>query len=213
MSWVDLAALIIILWSVANGYLLGIRQMGFWFCGLVIALLAALTLQKPFSMYLSLEWQAERYFVWLVSRHVGELLNVGATGSFNLQLPSLAGTVMQRLAEESEVSAVFSQTAASQVVGEMIMRVSVVIFFFYTMAIAFSLILKVRYKQHKSKNIPELQRFFGMAIGLVCGLLLSLLSCLLLDTLSIFAASDFIEQDLSGSYLYLITYYFLQFIL
>ncbi|MBS3898213.1 MAG: hypothetical protein KGZ54_07805 [Dethiobacter sp.] len=213
MSWVDLAALTVMLWHSANGYLLGGRQMVLRFCGLVAALLVALYLQKPFSLYLSLEWQAERFFGRLISRSLAELLHVGATGSFDFQLPPLAGAVMQRLAEEPETIAAFSQVAASQAVGEMMIRFLAVIVFFYFLAVAFTLILRVGRQKLKCNNITESQRFSGLIIGSLCGLLLSLLCCVLLDALSIFTASAFLGQDLSGSYLYLVTAHVLAFIL
>lgn len=62
MSWVDLAALTVMLWSAVKGCLLGIRQMVVQLCGLIVALLTALFLQKPFSLYLNLEWQADAFF-------------------------------------------------------------------------------------------------------------------------------------------------------
>lgn len=212
MSWVDLAALTVMLWSAVKGYLLGIRQMVVQLCGLIGALLTALFLQKPFSLYLNLEWQADAFFVMLASRSMEELLNVGATGSSGFRLPPLAGSVMQRLVEEPETLAVFNQAAAPQLVGEATMRLFAVVFFFCFLALTISLLLKVGRQQLKSKNIPEWQRFLGLLIGLVHGLLLSLFFCVLLDALSIFTVSAFLGQDLTGSYLYLVTAYFLAFI-
>ncbi|MCL4463609.1 MAG: CvpA family protein [Firmicutes bacterium] len=210
MSWVDLAALTIMLWGSAKGYLLGFRQMVIQFCGLAAALLAAVFLQKPFSLYLNLEWQAETFFVRVASRFVDKTLNVGATSTVGYQLPPLAGAVMQRLAEEPKTVAVFSQAAGSQVAGEMMVRFLAVSFLFCFLAISVSLFLN---KQLKSKDIPEAQRILGMITGLICGLLLSLLLCVLLEALSVFTASDFLGQDLSGSYLYLATTYFLALVL
>ncbi len=209
MSWVDLAALTIMLWGVANGYLHGIRQMFVRLCGLAAALLAALILQKPFSQYLSLEWQAERFFVEMISRSMNELSSVGTTGSYGFQLPPLAGAVMQFLAEEPDALAVFSQTVASQMVGEMIISFSAVIVIFYVLVRAFTLVMMVGRQQLNSKNIPELQRFSGTIVGLICGFLFSILFCVLLDALSIFTASSILGVDLSGSYLYLVTTYIL----
>jgi len=212
MSWVDLAALTVMLWSAAKGYLLGIRQMVIQLCGLIAALLAALFLQKPFSLYLSLESQADAFFVMLASRSMEELLNVGATGSPGFRLPPLAGAVMQRLAEEPEALAVFNQAAAPQVVGELIMRFFAVVFFFCVLALTIFMLSKIKWQQLKNKNIPEWQRFLGLFVGLTHGLLLALFFCVLLDALSIFTVSAFLGQDLIGSYLYLVTAYFLSFI-
>lgn len=212
MSWVDLAALTVMLWSAVKGYLLGIRQMVVQLCSLIIALLAALFLQKPFSLYLSLESQVDAFFIMLASRSMEELLNVGATGSPGLRLPPLAGAVMQHLAEEPEALAVFNQAAAPQVVGEMIVRLFAVVFFFCVVALTIFMFLKIRRQQFKNKNIPEWQRFLGLLVGLAQGLLLALFFCVLLDALSIFTVNDFLGQDLIGSYLYLVTAYFLAFI-
>lgn len=203
MSWIDVAALTLTLWSGAKGYLHGAYHAFFQLLGLLVSLVVAVIMQKPLTAYLNGEWQAESYFVAWLTRN-GELFT--STGaSQGLELPPLAGTVMHRLVPSAQVVPVFGQGIGLAVIGAMVIRFFALTVFFILLATVIALILRIKQHQLHQENLAEWKKMLGLLFGLCYGLGLALVLCVALDALSALPVFLFLQHDLSISYLAKIT--------
>jgi uncharacterized membrane protein required for colicin V production len=201
MSWVDLAALTLVLWSAVKGYMSGVYQAFIHFCGLLTALAAAAILQKPLAFYLNGEWQVEAYFVEYLARNVNVLQKTSVSLQPGLDLPPLAGTVMLYLLPESTVLPVSTRETALTLFATMLVRFLAMTVFFFFLAAGLTYLLRLRQYGERHHKFQEWQKITGLLFGGAQGLLFSTVFCVLLDALSVISQLVFLQQDLSVAYL------------
>lgn len=201
MSWVDLAALTLVLWSAVKGYMSGVYQAVIHFCGLLTALAAAAMLQKPLALYLNGEWQVEAYFVEYLASNVNVLEKTSVSLQPGLDLPPLAGTVMLYLLPESTVLPVSTRETALILFAAMLVRLLAMTVFFFFLAAVLAYLLRLRQYGARHHQCKEWQKITGLLVGSALGLLFSTVFCVLLDAVSVVSQLIFIQQDLSVSYL------------
>ncbi|MDW7650893.1 MAG: CvpA family protein [Bacillota bacterium] len=201
MSWVDLAALTLTLWSAAKGYVSGAYQALIHLFGVLTALVAAAFLQKPLTVYLNGEWQVREVFVGYLLQNVEPLQKTAGGAQQGIELPQLAGTVMRFLTPEAAIFPVSTQNPSYALVGEMLVKMLALFIFFLFIAMVLSFLLRIRQYSTSHKQIPEWQKLLGLVLGCVHGVFFSVILCVILDTISIVALSRFLQQDLSISYL------------
>jgi uncharacterized membrane protein required for colicin V production len=202
MSWVDLGAVAIMLWGAAKGYLNGASQMFLHVLGFCVALFSAMILQRPFTAYLNQEWQAEAIIVGLFTRNAEQLLKTGTAPAYDYKLPELVGAVMRWMSNEPDTVAVIGQETATAIISRILVSFSALTVVFVFFVVGIMLILRIRHYRIRNRVLPEWQRLLGMLVGITHGLGFSLVLCVIMDAMSMFRATAFLEQDLSISYLY-----------
>ena len=93
MSWLDLAALSLVMWSATKGYLDGLHKSFVNLIGVLIALFLAVFLQKYMVVYLNQEWQMETVMVAIMD---GNQLPVAASGE-TVSTETLASSFVKRM--------------------------------------------------------------------------------------------------------------------
>ncbi|EEG76936.1 CvpA family protein [Dethiobacter alkaliphilus] len=212
MSWIDLAALTMTLWSAAKGYIYGGYKMFLHCLGLGAALAMAVYFQRPFSAYLNQEWQAETVFAEFFSKNSQLVLEAGTSQTTGVNLPPLAGQVMLRLMPEAQLLPAATGEGALALMATMLVKVLALFVFFVFIAAIITLLIRVKHFGTNWKNIPEHQRLVGVLLGALYGLMLSMVVCVALDALSMLGIFGFLHQDLTVSYLAWMVSYLLQFI-
>ena len=203
MSWIDLAALTLTLWSGAKGYLHGAFHAFIHLLGLLASLGMAAILQKPLTAYLNGEWQAESHFVvWLGNN--GDIFAPTGT-SERVTIPPLVGTVMYRLVDGEQVLTVSSQEPTLAIISAMVIRFFALAAFFIFLAAGITFILRIKQYHARQENMEEWKRVLGLLFGLSYGLVLSLVMCVALDAISIMEVFLFLQHDLSISFLAKVT--------
>lgn len=198
LSWVDLAALVFLLWAAVAGYLEGL-QRSLQRLGLTMgALLPAYLFYKPLLLFLNQEWQAEEMFVgWYLPRAHNVLAAAQQKGPF---LPPLAGSVMRFLSPEAAVLPV-SAGELPLLWGKLLLQFFSYLLFVLLCTAFFRLLLSLRGKGKIVKNLTEKDRLWGLFAGSAYGLFLLALISAFLDSLSLLFASRFWEDDFYGTYL------------
>ena len=212
MSWIDLASLTLTLWCAVKGYLFGGYRMFLHCCGLLIALVVAVFLQRPFSAYLNYEWQVEAVFVQLFARNSEYILEAGMSPVGGYPLPSLAGVVMQRLVPEAQVLPTTGGNIALTVIATMFVKILALFLFFLIIAAVITLLLRIKSFGGHNQHIPEGQRVVGVLFGAMYGMALSMVVCVALDALTLFMITGFWLDDLGVSYLAQVVAYLLQYV-
>ncbi len=204
MTWIDLAALVIVFWGAVKGYIYGMYFMFLHLCGLAAALVCAIAMHRPLASFLVMEWRAESFFVGFFTKHVEHIAETGFSRQ-GLRLPALTGQVMRALVPEAETLPVLSGEAAIGTLSRIIVRFLALTVFFLFLAMVLTLLLRITSYKKESRALPEWQRFLGMAFGMLQGLTLAVLTGIALDTISLFFLTDFLKQDYSASCLYAVT--------
>jgi hypothetical protein len=202
MTWVDLAAVALILWSAVKGYLRGVGHMIMQLAGLMAAAVGALALRQPFAVYLQQEWRAVAVFVGYLTRRADAPLQTGGAGARDFALPALAGPLLRWLSGEPETLAVLGQEAGKANLGPMLLS-----FFAATLACALlaffsSWLLRVRLYRNGLRSLPEWQKLLGLLPGVAVGWAWWLFCLLVLDAVSLFGPAAFWVQDIQASLLY-----------
>ncbi|MBS4023337.1 MAG: CvpA family protein [Dethiobacter sp.] len=201
MSWVDLAALVLILWCAVRGYLSGMWHAFLHLCAVVFSVLVSCRLQSSLLVYLDGEWQAEAKLVGFLARHVDYPLKTGGAeltvrGQSGLLLP-----LMQHWAPERIVPA-GTQDAAVRTLASMILWALSLFLLFLVAAAILTLLLRIQKLRKKNQEQREWQKVGGLCLGAAMGMVLSTVGCLVLDALSFTSWMGFMQQDVANSYLY-----------
>lgn len=206
MTWVDLGALTIVLWSGVKGYLCGVKSMVWHLCGLAAALLAASQLQKPFASYLNTHWQAGTFFVVLLTRNVEGLLKTGVNipGAV-ISLPPLVHKILMRLPGTPAATVIANSDNSHAVAAGLLVQLTALVIFLILLAAMVSLVLRITAQRSNEQPLPEWQRLLGLFAGKLHGTMLALVLCVVLDALTIILPSALLAEDLHSSYLYLLT--------
>jgi len=182
VSWIDTAALALILWSGVSGYLKGIRRAFLQLLILLCAALAAGVYHQSLMVYLRQEWQADALLVAVLGQKAQDLVPV-------VLLDDAISVAM--LTEDTLAEAVLSAVAALS--------------FFLLTATLLSLLLQIRDGRKKTRELPEGQKMTGLFLGVLQGLVLAFLLGAAIDVMLLVATASPLVQDLSASYLRLLT--------
>lgn len=211
MTWIDLGAVVIILWSAVKGYINGAKQACMHLCGFAAAVLITGLLHKPLAVYIQNEWQARTVFIQFFSQNVDTLLKTSTAGSPVLSLPPLVGAVTRLLSSEAATLPVLNQDMALAALAEIAVSFTSLIALLLLIAGVVSLTLRIRYQNLQKRNYQEWHRLLGSGFGITHGLMLSLVLCIVLDALSLVVFSGFISVDLYESYLFQLATYAVSF--
>ncbi|HZK24508.1 MAG TPA: hypothetical protein VFC74_03885 [Oscillospiraceae bacterium] len=202
MSWVDLAALSIMLWGAAQGYLNGPLTAIIRLLGSILAVLMAFFLVNPLAVYVQNEWQLEAIFVDWFQRTGKAAILVTQAGEQYLNLPTAAAPLLRKLVPELAASPVSgAQEALVPLLAALAVRILIL-----SAALIFILAVIRVFTQIKaaaaSSNQPEWQRLLGLVVGSADGLFFALLTCVALDAFSLLVYPTLIQGDLTSSYLW-----------
>lgn len=211
MSWVDLAALALILWSAVKGYLTGVYHAFLYLCGICTALLVSIFFQNSFTLYLNQEWKAEAIIVNILAKQDSFPLKTGALNGMPIQLPYLAGRLTGSQWMAGPVLSVSGEFAPPPLAA-MLVRLLALFLFFLFLASVITLLLRI--KQYNGKentvNSPEWQKALGLLFGACQGIMLAVVICLALDTIAFILQFGLLQNDLNHSYLYQLTTFLVQ---
>ncbi|MCL5981005.1 MAG: CvpA family protein [Firmicutes bacterium] len=182
MSWIDTVVLTLILWSGVKGYLRGLRRAVLQLLCLLGAALTAGLYQQPLMVYLREEWHAEALLV--------AALGQKAQGVVAAMRP-VAGIPAAPVPEDHLAAVVLSAAAA--------------LLFFLFAAAFFSLLLQISAGQGVVRELPEGQKMAGFFLGVLQGVILAFLLGSAMDVLLLVVTTSPLMQDLSVSYLRLLT--------
>lgn len=182
MSWIDAAVLTLILWSGAKGYLSGLQRTFLQMLCLLCATLVAGLYHQLFMVYLQKEWQTEALLV--------AALGQGALALVAAMRP--AEGIPAYTAMEGHLAANVLSASAAQL-------------FFLFAAAFFFLLLQIRDGQGAVKELTEGNKLAGFFLGALKGVILAFLLGSALEALLPVVPTSPLVQDLSVSYLHILT--------
>ncbi|MBS4030416.1 MAG: CvpA family protein [Clostridiales bacterium] len=212
MSWVDLAALTLVLWSAAKGYINGACLAFLHLSTTTVALVAAVVLQTPLAAYLDMEWQIEELVRVYIANQVDVAVTTYSQNTPLILLPRLAGDALFRMAPELAAVPVAGREMSAVLLTQVVIRIFCAAAFFLLIASVATLLIRLGQQNSRSELLPEWQKMFGMMIGAVHGVLLSAVICIALDAVSFMTIFRVFQQDLDSSYLYQLAGIILQFL-
>jgi hypothetical protein len=206
VSWVDLAALVLVLWCAAKGYLAGVCQAFLHMCAVLFSVFVAGFLQKSLLVYLNQEWQAETLLVNMLIRNAGHHLKAGTEQSVTFT-SSLSLALMRRLSPGVSLPVAGGQEAAAtaSVLAGLILWGASIFILFLLAALTVTLLLRIIKLREQNKERREWQKIGGLIFGLAKGLILSVIFCLVLDVICCTDWLGFLRQDIYNSYLHSVT--------
>lgn len=182
MSWIDTVVLTLILWSGVKGYLRGLRRAVLQLLCLLGAALAAGLYHQPLMVYLREEWHAEALLVAALGQKDQGLVAA---------MRPVAGIPAAPVPEDHLATVVLSAGAA--------------LLFFLFAAAFFSLLLQISAGQGVVRELPDGQKMAGFCLGVLQGVILAFLLGSAIDVLLLVVTTSPLVQDLSVSYLRLLT--------
>lgn len=209
MSWVDLAALTLVLWSAAKGYIGGVYMSLLHLCTTTVALIAAVILQTPLAAYLENEWKIEEVLGSFVANQVEVAVITFSKNVSYAPLPKLAAEVIYRTAPELTAVPVAGREISTALLTQVVFRIFCVGTFFLLVAAVATLLIRIG-QQEPRCAVPEWQKMLGLVIGAFHGAILAAVICIALDAVSFMTIFRIFQQDLNSSYLYQLTGMILQ---
>jgi hypothetical protein len=205
MSWVDLSALVLVLWCAAKGYLVGICQSFLHMCAVMFSVFVAACLQKSLLVYLNQEWQAEAVLVDMLLRNADFPLKAGTEQAITFT-SSLSLRLMLRLWSGVGLPVAGGQeTATASALAVLILWSASIFVLFLLAASIFTLMLRIIKAREQKNERREWQKIGGLIFGIIQGLALSVIFCLVLDVICCTYWLGFLRQDIYNSYLYSVT--------
>jgi uncharacterized membrane protein required for colicin V production len=200
MSWVDLAALTLILWSATKGYISGAYLALLHLSATTVAIMAAVVLQTPLAAYLDKEWQIAEMLAGFIANQV-EVAVFSQSMPFTT-LPRLAGEALFGMAPELAAVPVAGREISAILLTQLVIRIFSAAAFFLLVAAATTLLIRIGQQNFRCAEIPEWQKIIGMVIGAAHGVLLAAVICIAFDAVSFMTMFRVLQQDLDSSYLY-----------
>lgn len=205
MSWVDLLALTLTLWTGAKGYIRGVCLSLYYLMATAVAIAAGVALHPHLFVYLNMEWRVDEVVSVLIASQAEAVSASFLHGAATISLPSLAEAVLFKIAPELAVVYVTGGEASAVLPTQLVVRFFCVAVLF-VLILAFALLLIRINKQTKRElSLMERQKIVGMCIGIIHGVLISTIVCIVFDAISYFAAFRLFRHDLGSSYLYQLT--------
>ena len=213
MSWVDLAALTIVLWSAAKGYIHGVWNTAVHFFITVLALPLAFFFHKPLVVFLNQQWKIEAYFVGWMNRYAQNVLPTTQTGGQEFILPPAAAPLLPLFLPEAAALPVMTRESLVVLLGTLLLRLAAFTVFVFFIVVFVRYFLRVCQVDGKKPAASEGQRLWGFAFGVGHGIALALLICITVDALCLVFSPGFWDADFHSSYLARIASYCLAFCL
>ena len=202
MSWIDLAALTLILWSAAKGYISGAYVSLLHLITTTVALMAAVVLQTPLAAYLDKEWQIEEVLGSFIANQIDVAVTTFSQKMSFAHLPQLAGEILFRMVPELAAVPVAGGEMSAFLLTQLVIRIFCVGIFFLLVAALATLLIRLGQQNSPNALLPEWQKIIGLVIGSVHGFLLAAIICIALDAVSFMSFFRIFQQDLDSSYLY-----------
>lgn len=200
MSWVDLAALAIILWNAVSGYLRGIKKTWVLFFITVSAVPLAFLCHRPFLVYLNLEMGLEAYVSKWYLHHAQTVMAAAQPGRMQT-LPLFTENYVAFFAPEQQLLPAVTGGSLLQLLGLIVARLLV----FFLLLLFFMLfaryLLRLRRLEAVIDGQPEWQRIAGLLLGAGHGFALAMICCIAMDVFFMMLYSAIWPGDFYSSYL------------
>lgn len=197
MSWVDLAALSIMLWRVISGCLGGLRTTGFSLAAQLFSLLAAASLNSSLTVFANKEWQAETVLARYLARLPGEAIGVFSPAPDPY---GLLWEMRRSLAPRLALPVTAQNDPASLIAGLLVWTMSQAALFLLGLGVAAVIQKNMACRQNGPAG-PERRKVAAFMVSVCFGLLSAVLFCVMLYALCFLPWAGFLWQDLQASYL------------
>ncbi len=205
MSWIDLLALTLTLWTAVKGYVRGAFVSLCFFIATAAAIVTGTTFHPHLFVYLNKEWQAVEIVSVFIANQVTVVSASFSQGSTVEFLPPLAERALLRIAPELAVVYVVGRESPNALLSNLAIRFFCVAALFVIASAFGSLLIRINKQKAGNSIFGEKYKVIGLTIGMIHGVLISVIVCIVLDAVSCIALFVFLQQDLRGSYLYQIS--------
>lgn len=199
MSWVDLLALTITLWSAVRGYLCGVYETFLHLVGTGAALLAAVFLYKPLAVFANETWEVEGLFVVYFTQHAGDVPAITQSTRSIPVFPALVSSVIRFLMPEA-VTTVITKDEALHYLAYVSMRLLAFVLFFIFLFVLIRYCFYYKQEPSQIHHFVLWQRLGGLFMGVMHGVVLAIITCIALEALVAFLYPGFLQVDCSNSY-------------